>query len=156
MCVLASREHTCIHPEVSRSSNKNEGCKELTDAKKLRSVKMCFRRHFGFINMSKRQRETWTWRSNYHEGPLFRQPAASLLIVFGDIQTGIFIFDPYISVILWKKPPARLGGYICVDVGVNCKFNTWERLVFAVAEETWRAACFCLVFIPPSCYPIGK
>jgi hypothetical protein len=58
MCVLASREHTCIHPEVSRSSNKNEGCKELTDAKKLRSVKMCFRRHFGFINMGKRQRET--------------------------------------------------------------------------------------------------
>jgi hypothetical protein len=31
MGVLASREHTCIHPEVSRSANKNEGCKILND-----------------------------------------------------------------------------------------------------------------------------
>ena len=36
MTVLASREHTCIHPEVSRNSNKNEGCKDLNDRKKAR------------------------------------------------------------------------------------------------------------------------
>ncbi|XP_042887903.1 regulator of telomere elongation helicase 1 homolog, partial [Penaeus japonicus] len=29
--VLSSREHTCIHPTVSRSRNKNEGCRELLD-----------------------------------------------------------------------------------------------------------------------------
>ncbi|XP_041348018.1 Fanconi anemia group J protein homolog [Gigantopelta aegis] len=29
MTILASREHTCIHPVISRSSNKNEGCKDL-------------------------------------------------------------------------------------------------------------------------------
>ena len=28
MTILASREHTCIEPEVSRSRNKNEGCNE--------------------------------------------------------------------------------------------------------------------------------
>ena len=36
MGVLASREHTCIHPEVSRSSNKNEGCKTLNDPRLAR------------------------------------------------------------------------------------------------------------------------
>ncbi|BFZ04346.1 hypothetical protein BsWGS_07385 [Bradybaena similaris] len=29
MTVLGSREHTCIHPQVSRTKNKNEACKEL-------------------------------------------------------------------------------------------------------------------------------
>ena len=29
MTILASREHTCIHPQVSRTSNKNEGCDTL-------------------------------------------------------------------------------------------------------------------------------
>ncbi|XP_059139041.1 Fanconi anemia group J protein homolog isoform X2 [Physella acuta] len=29
MTVLGSREHTCIHPEVSRGKNKNDACKEL-------------------------------------------------------------------------------------------------------------------------------
>lgn len=36
MDVLASREHTCIHPEVSRGSNKNEGCKTLNDPRLAR------------------------------------------------------------------------------------------------------------------------
>lgn len=31
MCILSSRERTCIHPRISRSSNKNEECKELLD-----------------------------------------------------------------------------------------------------------------------------
>ncbi len=31
MCILASREHTCIHPEVSTSKNKNEECKKKLD-----------------------------------------------------------------------------------------------------------------------------
>ncbi|XP_037091335.1 LOW QUALITY PROTEIN: Fanconi anemia group J protein homolog [Pollicipes pollicipes] len=31
MTVLASREHACIHPIVSRSANKNDGCRELRD-----------------------------------------------------------------------------------------------------------------------------
>ncbi len=29
MTILASRQHTCIHPEISRAANKNEKCKEL-------------------------------------------------------------------------------------------------------------------------------
>eukprot|EP00037_Helgoeca_nana_P018997 m.183767 g.183767 ORF g.183767 m.183767 type:complete len:1212 (-) comp24671_c0_seq2:55-3690(-) len=29
MCVLASREHTCVHPQVSKASNKNEECSKL-------------------------------------------------------------------------------------------------------------------------------
>eukprot|EP00057_Strongylocentrotus_purpuratus_P023977 XP_011678451.1 PREDICTED: Fanconi anemia group J protein homolog [Strongylocentrotus purpuratus] len=33
MSILGSREHTCVHPEVSRSKNKNEGCKDLLDDK---------------------------------------------------------------------------------------------------------------------------
>ena len=31
MSILASRDHTCIHPSVSKMSNRNEGCRELTD-----------------------------------------------------------------------------------------------------------------------------
>merc|ERR550534_2542338 len=41
MDILASREHTCIHPEVSRSTNKNEGCRELTDKKMMRKNGGC-------------------------------------------------------------------------------------------------------------------
>ena len=29
MTILASREHTCIHPQVANSGNKNEGCENL-------------------------------------------------------------------------------------------------------------------------------
>lgn len=36
MGVLASRDHTCIHPQVSRSANKNEGCKTLNDRRLAR------------------------------------------------------------------------------------------------------------------------
>ncbi|XP_072164417.1 Fanconi anemia group J protein homolog [Diadema setosum] len=39
MTILASREHTCVHPEVSRSRNKNEGCKDLLDNNKGGSCK---------------------------------------------------------------------------------------------------------------------
>ncbi|KXJ21485.1 Fanconi anemia group J protein-like [Exaiptasia diaphana] len=31
MCILSSREHTCIHPKVSKGPNKNEECKKLRD-----------------------------------------------------------------------------------------------------------------------------
>ncbi|XP_060076012.1 Fanconi anemia group J protein homolog [Ylistrum balloti] len=31
MTILGSREHTCIHPSVSKMKGKNEGCKELLD-----------------------------------------------------------------------------------------------------------------------------
>ncbi|XP_022098655.1 Fanconi anemia group J protein homolog isoform X2 [Acanthaster planci] len=33
MCILGSREYTCVHPDVSRSFNKNDGCKELLDGR---------------------------------------------------------------------------------------------------------------------------
>ncbi|XP_071848796.1 Fanconi anemia group J protein homolog isoform X3 [Apostichopus japonicus] len=33
MAILGSREHLCVHPEVSRSKNKNDGCRELLDTK---------------------------------------------------------------------------------------------------------------------------
>ncbi len=31
MSILGSREHACIEPNVSKSRNKNEGCRELMD-----------------------------------------------------------------------------------------------------------------------------
>jgi len=31
MSILGSRDHTCIHPTVSKMKNRNEGCRELTD-----------------------------------------------------------------------------------------------------------------------------
>ena len=34
MSILASREHTCVHPTVSRSFNKNQDCQDLMDRKK--------------------------------------------------------------------------------------------------------------------------
>ena len=34
MTILASREHTCIHPSVSKSFNKNQDCQDLMDKKK--------------------------------------------------------------------------------------------------------------------------
>ena len=34
MTILASREHTCIHPSVSKSFNKNQDCQDLMDKRK--------------------------------------------------------------------------------------------------------------------------
>ena len=34
MTILASREHTCIHPTVSKSYNKNQDCQDLMDRRK--------------------------------------------------------------------------------------------------------------------------
>jgi len=34
MSILASREHTCIHPTVSKSYNKNQDCQDLMDRRK--------------------------------------------------------------------------------------------------------------------------
>ena len=31
MCILASRDHTCIHPEVSKSKTKTDDCRKLLD-----------------------------------------------------------------------------------------------------------------------------
>ena len=31
MAILASREYTCVHPEVVRTKNKSEGCRERLD-----------------------------------------------------------------------------------------------------------------------------
>ena len=31
MSILASREHTCVHPYVSLSKNKNEDCQKMVD-----------------------------------------------------------------------------------------------------------------------------
>ncbi len=33
MTILGSRDHTCIHPTVSKMKNRNEGCREITDRK---------------------------------------------------------------------------------------------------------------------------
>ena len=34
MTILASREHTCVHPTVSKSFNKNQDCQDLMDKRK--------------------------------------------------------------------------------------------------------------------------
>jgi len=31
MTILSSREHSCVHPVVSKGKNKNEECKKLRD-----------------------------------------------------------------------------------------------------------------------------
>lgn len=35
MTILASRQHTCIHPQISKMPNKNDLCKKLNKEKKL-------------------------------------------------------------------------------------------------------------------------
>lgn len=63
MGVLASREHTCIHPEVSRSSNKNEGCKTLNDPRLARlnqaKVNMSKTVFFFYFKWIKTKRKPW-------------------------------------------------------------------------------------------------
>ena len=33
MAILASREYTCIHPQVVKLKNKSDGCRERLDVK---------------------------------------------------------------------------------------------------------------------------
>ncbi|XP_065827225.1 Fanconi anemia group J protein-like isoform X2 [Oscarella lobularis] len=39
MCILGSREHTCIHPAVSRSRQKNDDCRRLTQSNSCNYMK---------------------------------------------------------------------------------------------------------------------
>ncbi|XP_072909232.1 Fanconi anemia group J protein [Hemitrygon akajei] len=39
MTILSSRDHTCVHPEVSNSYNRNEKCKELLEGKNGKSCR---------------------------------------------------------------------------------------------------------------------
>jgi Fanconi anemia group J protein len=41
MCVLGSREHTCIHPEISRMAHKNEECQKLLTPSKQKVTGSC-------------------------------------------------------------------------------------------------------------------
>ena len=35
MCILASRDHTCIHPQVSQAKNKTEECRKSVENKEV-------------------------------------------------------------------------------------------------------------------------
>ena len=35
MCILGSREHTCVHPEISKLPDKNDNCKKLLDSDRV-------------------------------------------------------------------------------------------------------------------------
>lgn len=37
MTILSSRQHTCIHPKISKSSKKNELCRDLVKGKNLKN-----------------------------------------------------------------------------------------------------------------------
>ncbi|XP_072099358.1 Fanconi anemia group J protein [Mobula birostris] len=39
MTILSSRDHTCVHPEISNSYNRNEKCKELLEGKNGKSCR---------------------------------------------------------------------------------------------------------------------
>ena len=38
MCILGSREHACIHPEVSKAKRKNDECRKLLDVMSIYST----------------------------------------------------------------------------------------------------------------------
>lgn len=46
MLILASRQHTCIHPEISRVASKNEGCRDLLDVSSLIRIEQKLRVNF--------------------------------------------------------------------------------------------------------------
>uniref|UniRef100_UPI00398ED2FE Fanconi anemia group J protein isoform X2 n=1 Tax=Pristiophorus japonicus TaxID=55135 RepID=UPI00398ED2FE len=56
MTILSSREHTCVHPEVSSNYNRNERCKELLEGKDGRSC----RYFLGVHKMSEQNSLQWT------------------------------------------------------------------------------------------------
>lgn len=41
MTILSSREHSCVHPIVSRGKNKNEECKKLLDGSAVCTNPFC-------------------------------------------------------------------------------------------------------------------
>ena len=42
MSILSSREHTCIHKQVSKSATKNEACKLLLEVSRREFITFCF------------------------------------------------------------------------------------------------------------------
>ena len=65
MTILGSRDHTCIHPVVSKMKSRNEGCKELNDRTKggggctyQQNVKSKLNSHSA-VNAYKGSRDAW-------------------------------------------------------------------------------------------------
>lgn len=48
MTILASRNQTCIHPEVSKSSKKDDNCRKLVNPKKTQSIEGITNSHCSF------------------------------------------------------------------------------------------------------------
>ena len=68
MAILGSREYTCVHPDVSRGPNKNDGCKALLDGRNVSRLK--------------------TWNEQKWKGPRFLVFAR----VASDPRFSIFIY----------------------------------------------------------------
>ncbi|CAN8016577.1 unnamed protein product [Ixodes persulcatus] len=85
MCILSSRERTCIHPRISRSSNKNEECKELLDDGRGRGTQL--HRHDPLCNSGVRRSFAEDLFAN---GPSFaRSLLRSIATRFPDVKMAL-------------------------------------------------------------------
>ncbi|XP_066551926.1 Fanconi anemia group J protein [Amia ocellicauda] len=61
MTILSSRDHTCVHPEVSKQGSRNERCKELLEAKNGQSC-----RYFHGVHKM-REQKLLQWEHGLHQ-----------------------------------------------------------------------------------------
>ncbi|XP_041097382.1 Fanconi anemia group J protein isoform X2 [Polyodon spathula] len=61
MTILSSRDHTCVHPEVSAGGNRNEKCRELLEAKHEKSCRPYHSVH------KMREQNTLQWVHGLHQ-----------------------------------------------------------------------------------------
>ncbi|KAK6473236.1 Fanconi anemia group J protein-like protein [Huso huso] len=61
MTILSSRDHTCVHPEVSAGGNRNEKCRELLEAKHGKSCRPYHSVH------KMREQNTLQWVHGLHQ-----------------------------------------------------------------------------------------
>ncbi|KAG8122635.1 hypothetical protein E2320_018117 [Naja naja] len=146
MTILSSREYSCIHPRISRSSNKNEKCAELLEGKEGVSCSFYhgahrLTEHLSILSVDKKH-QTWDLEELVSLGKKFRSCAyfaARELMACAEI-----VFCPYNYLLdsqIRQSMEIELKDQVVIlDEAHNIEDCARESASYSVTEEQLKLA----------------
>uniref|UniRef100_A0A670YTE7 DNA 5'-3' helicase n=1 Tax=Pseudonaja textilis TaxID=8673 RepID=A0A670YTE7_PSETE len=146
MTILSSREHSCVHPRISRGSNKNEKCAELLEGKEGVSCSFYHGAHRLTEHLSipsaDKKHQTWDLEELVSLGKKFRSCAyfaARELMVCAEI-----VFCPYNYLLdsqIRQSMEIELKDQVLIlDEAHNIEDCARESASYSVTEEQLKLA----------------
>ena len=119
MTILSSRDHTCVHPEVQRHSNRNERCKELLESKDVSMGTL----HQKYLKLEHIRYRCGTIVSNHYQtGVMWLM--CIILVVCGN------------AFVLHSIDPKKEGKTLfCSPIGLFCSYHFRAKLALMCTME---------------------